>query len=391
LIAFFPTTVRAEIFVLTNDGQVQGEEIKVPGTPASQTVIRTISGGQITLDKSQIKQIIPQPPAEAEYERIAPTYADTVEDQWRLAEWCRIHSLPKQRQAHLERIIALDPNHKPARAALDFAQIDGRWVHPDDLKRQQGFVKYKGAWRLPQEVELLEANRKEVQAESDCTAKLNRWRRTLDKHPERYDQLHDELMKIDDPAAVPGLTQMVVNERTRNVKILLIEELLHIGNGSAMNVVVSRTMDDPDEEVRLTALDRLVAANHPEVVPFYIAALRSTDNARINQAALCLGALGDKSAISPLIDVLRTTHHHIEQQGTPGQVSTTFASGPGNNRSGGMSVGGQTKETVETLDNQQVLGALMNLTHVNFQFDQKAWRAWYVGQMRSLNIDARRG
>jgi len=384
-------TARGEIFVLASDGQVQGEEIKVAGTPANQIVIRTVSGAQLTLDKSQIKQIIPQSAAELEYERIRPTYADTVDDQMKLADWCRKNGLPKQRQVHLERVIALDPNQKAARAALGFAQINGRWVQPDDLKRQQGFVKYKGEWRLPQEVELLEQNRKESLAEQSWIGKLNRWRVALDKHPEKSDQLHDELMQIDDPAAVPALTRMVSSEGHRSVKILLIEELLHIGSASAMNVVVARTMDDSDEEVRLTAMDRLVAANHPEVIPFYIAALKGNDNARINQAALCLGMLRDKSAISPLIDALRTTHRHVEQQGQPGQISTTFSSGPGNNRAGGMSVGGQPKETVETLENQQVLSALMAITGVSFQFDQKAWRAWYVSQMRSLNVDARRG
>jgi hypothetical protein len=391
MMALSAGAARAEIFILANDGQVQGEELKVTGTPANQTVIRTASGGQLTLDKSQIKQIIPQGPAELEYERIRPTYADTVDDQWRLADWCRAHALPKQRQVHLERIIALDPNHKAARAALGFEHIEGRWILPDDLRRQQGYVKYRGEWRLPQEVELLERARKEEQAEKDWIAKLNRWRVALDKHPEKSAPLHDELMQIDDPAAVPALTKLLTNERHRSIKILMIEELLHIGTPGAMSVVVARTMDDADEEVRLTAMDRLVAANHPEVVPFYIAALKGTDNARINQAALCLGMLGDKSAISPLIDALRTTHRHVEQQGQPGQISTTFGSGPGNNRTGGMSVGGTPKETVETLENQQVLRALMAITGVSFQFDQKAWRAWYVGQMRSLNIDARRG
>jgi hypothetical protein len=387
----FAGAARAEIFILTNDGKVQGEELKVPGTPPSQTVIRTASGGQLTLDKNQIKQIVPQNAAELEYERICPTFADTIADQLRLAEWCRKHGLPKQRDTHLERVIALDPNHKAARAALGFAQIQGRWIRPDDLKRQQGYVMYKGEWRLPQEVELLERNRKEAQAERDWLMKLRRWRTALDNHPEKSDQLHDELMKIDDPAAVPALTQLVSGERHRSVKLLLVEELLHIGTPAAMNVVVARTMDDADEEVRLTALDKLVASNHPEVVSFYIAALKSADNARINQAALCLGMLRDKSAIGPLIDALRTQHKHVEQQGTPGQISTTFASGPGNNRSGGMSVGGSPKEIVETLENQQVLSALTAITGVSFQFDQKAWRAWYVSQLRSLNIDARRG
>ena len=287
--AIFSGVARAEIFILANDGQVQGEELKVPGTPANQTVIRTASGGQLTLDKSQIKQIIPQGPAELEYERIRPTYADTVDDQWRLADWCRAHGLPKQRQVASRAGDRARSGSQGRAGALGYAQIEGRWVRPDDLKRQQGFVMYKGEWRLPQEVELLEENRKESQAEHDWVMKLKRWRVALDNHPEKSDALHDELMKIDDPAAVPALTQLLNNEKHRSVKILLIEELLHIGTPGAMNVVVGRTMDDADEEVRLSAMDRLVAANHPEVASFYVAALRSPDNARINQAALVLG------------------------------------------------------------------------------------------------------
>ena len=41
-------------------------------------------------------------------------------------------------------------------------------------------------------------------------------------------------LEIDDAAAVPALTKLVTNERHRSVKILLLEELLHIGSPAAM-------------------------------------------------------------------------------------------------------------------------------------------------------------
>ena len=46
-------TARGEIFVLANDGQVQGEEIKVAGTPANQIVIRTASGASLRSIKAR--------------------------------------------------------------------------------------------------------------------------------------------------------------------------------------------------------------------------------------------------------------------------------------------------------------------------------------------------
>ena len=163
---------RADIYALTNGGQIQGEVVSSPDTARDKIVIRTASGGEVTIAKSQIRQITPQSAAELEYERIRPTYPDTVAGQWDLAEWCRDHSLAKQRRTHLERVVALDPNHKKARAALDYVMIEGKWVRPDDLMRDRGYVKYKGAWKLPQEVELLERRRKVELAQRDWFAKL---------------------------------------------------------------------------------------------------------------------------------------------------------------------------------------------------------------------------
>ena len=168
---------------------MQGEIVTSPNTPKDKTVIRTASGGEVTLDKSQIKQIIPQSAAELEYEKIRPTYPDTVEGQWKLAEWCRDNSLTKQRQTHLERVIALDPDHEQARALLGYSQIDGRWIRRDDLMKERGYVLYNGAWKLPQDVELIERKKKQEQAEREWFAKLKRWRTSFDNHPEREEIL----------------------------------------------------------------------------------------------------------------------------------------------------------------------------------------------------------
>ena len=88
----------ADNFLLTNDGQVTGELLNRDESPRQKFVVRTADGATITLEKVQVKQVVTQSAAELEYERIAPTFADTVEDQWRLAEWCKEKSLPRGRQ-----------------------------------------------------------------------------------------------------------------------------------------------------------------------------------------------------------------------------------------------------------------------------------------------------
>jgi hypothetical protein len=383
----FVGSARADIFVLASGGQVQGEIVQ---SSKDTMVIRTDAGGEVTLEKTQVKQIDPQSAAQLEYEKIRPTYPDTVDGQWKLSEWCRDHSLTKQRDTHLERIIALDPDHKQARALLHYSFVDGRWILPDDLMKQRGYVQYKNTWKLPQEVELLERKRKQEIAERDWFGKVKRWRGAIDARPDKMQQLTDELFAKADGAAVPAVMRMLANESVRKVKIILIDELVRLGTPDALAVVITHTLDDPDEEVRLSALDSLAATKHPELATNYVKALKDRDNTRVNRAAFCLGKLGEKSAVSPLIGALRTKHTFIEPGANPGQTSATFGSGPGGS-GGGLQVGGGPKQVPVWLENQEVLRALVTLTGENFEFNQTAWKSWYASQRKPVIVDARRG
>src|SRR3954468_1286140 len=97
-------SARGDVYILKTDGQVRGELVNREESPRQKYVIKTADGATVTLDKAQVKQIVPQNAAEIEYEKIRPTFADTAADQWKLAEWCRDHSLTKARQAALQRI-----------------------------------------------------------------------------------------------------------------------------------------------------------------------------------------------------------------------------------------------------------------------------------------------
>jgi hypothetical protein len=353
-------------------------------------VIRTADGATITLDRSQVKQVVSQTPMELEYEKIRPTYADTVDDQWRLAEWCKEKALPHARQAALERVIELDPDNRQARMALGYSQIDGRWVQPDQYKQEQGYVRYKGEWLLPQEVELAEQRRKNELAEKQWYANLKRWRGWLDD-PGKADQVRDELSKINDPMAATALVQSLETERNQQMRVWCLQSLGRIGTPDAIKAIVEHSLDDTDEEIRLTCFDQLTGKALPIALPLYVAALKSKDNARVNRAGYALGKLGDKSAILPLIDALITTHKYTvtEGSGNPNQMSAGFS--PGGMGAGGLTVGSKTTTIKRDLSNQQVLDALTALAGgVNFGFDQKAWRNWYASQRKPATVDARR-
>ncbi len=391
LILLAAASARGDTFLLASGGQVDGEIVVSPDVPKDKWLIRTPSGGEVTLDKSQVREHDPHGAAVTEYEKVRPTYPDTVDGQWQLAEWCREHSLAKQRRTHLERIIALDTNHKQARAALDFRFVDGRWVQPDELMKERGYVRYKNTWKLPQEVDLIEARHKEDAAELDWRIKIKHWRSAIEARPDFAKQMTDDLFANADPAAVPAVKQMLANESDRKVKIRLIETLVKLGTADALSVVAMRTLDDDDEEVRLSALDALKATKHPELTSSYVKALRSTDNLRVNRAAYCLGILNDKSAIVPLIDALRTRHKFVDPgTGNPGQMTTTFGNGPGMG-GGGLAVGGGAKQINVWLDNHEVLKALIAITGENFEFNRDAWKNWFGRQKKPTTLDARRG
>src|SRR5690349_9109790 len=78
---------KADTFVLTDDGQISGELVNKDESPRKTYVVRTDGGAVVTLDRLAVKQVVQQNAADVEYDKIRPTYADTAEDQWRLAEW----------------------------------------------------------------------------------------------------------------------------------------------------------------------------------------------------------------------------------------------------------------------------------------------------------------
>lgn len=381
---------RAEIFLLNGGGRIVGEWANADELPRNRYVIRT-DAGRITLERSEVQQVLRPNPAELEYEKVAPSYADTPDDQMKLANWCADQHLYTIRKSHLERIIELDPDNAEARRLLGYARdkATGKWMTPSEKAASQGLVRYNGRWVTPQEVEILDKQKKTNVTQKDWIQRINRWRGWLGT--DRDQQAREAIDAIKDPDAVPGLVKALENDDRFQPRRLYIEALARLDTKEAVLQLAYTALVDGNEEIRLTCLDHLKSKPHPEVVAYFTRMLRDKKNVMVNRAAVGLQSMNDRTAIRPLIESLVTTHQFVVTQGgSPGSISTSFGTGP-NSGGGGMSMGGGPKIVKRDFQNPSVLTALIALTNgVNFNYDVPAWRTWYASIKTRDTIDARR-
>ena len=378
LLACGPAT--AEIFVLNQGGRIVGKLINPDQIPRETFEIRTTDGSIITLDRSQVKERFHQRPEESEYDEIRPRYPDTVEAQWELAEWCRQRRLLPQRERHLMRILELSPDHEKARRALGYSKSGDKWTTREDKMTAQGFVWHGGKWRLPQAVELIEAEKETKAAEGRWQQDIRRWRNWLDSG--QASMAREKFLAIKDPYAVKSLAQALRDEPNPRVRLLFVESLAKIGTPQALRVLSLWAMEDPDEEVGLTCLDYL--RGHKDPVTYFVSRLGSSNNDEINRAAFALEQMEDPAAVRSLIDVLVTSHRRKVTIG--GGTNAAFS-----NSGGGLTMGSKTKVIVRELQNPAVLEALVALANgPNFGYNMPAWKSWYSSQRRPARLDARR-
>lgn len=370
------SSLRADTFRLATGGEVQGDWLNKEEAPLVRYVIRQPSGMILKLTQEQVREHRREQPAEKEYEERAPRTPDTVEGQWKLADWCRDHHLMRQRTSHLERVIELEPNHQAARALLGFAFVDGRWTTKQDLHQSEGYVFYKGRWRTSQEIELMESRSKRDLAEKAWLAKLVRLRSHLGS-----DQgAAETISATKDVNAIPAIATLLARERARAVKILFIDVLENMHCPDAVQVLVKVSLSDPDEEVYHYCIDKIVRLKVPHVADVFIGALKDSNNTVVNRAAMALARIDDPAAISPLIEALVTVHQRtLPSRISPDATAASFSA------DGGTSFGQNAgpRVIVSRVQNQEVLAALTKLTQTTFGYDQRAWRLWYDQEKRA--------
>jgi hypothetical protein len=371
-----PAAARADRFMLASGGAVEGTLLNRDQTPRSSYEIRTAAGMKLVLAAEQVAAVVRQKEREAEYAQVAPAYEDTVARQWELAEWCRQHQLSEQRAIHLRRIIELEPDHIKARHALGYVQLDGKWSTQSETLAGKGYKLYRGQWRTPQDIALIEQRENSKQVAKDWLNKLKRWRADLND-PKVAAAAYQHIAGIRDAAAVGPLLEMLKADSSFEAKSLYVEVLEKIASAEAVEALVWITLNDGDVEMFHNSAEALERLKPPRLSKPYLDALKNDNNVRLNRAANMLARLGDASAIAPLIEVLVTTHTvTVGGGGSQDSISTSFG-GNGNS----FQTGSAPQKFAETVQNREVLDALTRLSGgQSFGYNVAAWRRWHAAE-----------
>ena len=393
-IAALPAGVRADLFELKDGGEVDGAVVE--RSEAGDYVVRTSEGAEISLDRGAIQRIVQHDDDAAEYRRKSRSAPDAVEAHRELAEWCRARKMLAEADHHLARVAELDPDDEEARRSLGYRKVGNRWLTSDELMTERGMIFFDGKYRTKQDAALRDREQKQSSVNVDWFQQLRLWRGFLDnRRPERVNEGQAHILAINDPQAAPALIRVMEEEPEDSIFELFMRVLAQLDHPAALQQLVAYTLDpEINPEFRAQARDYLLRWPRPVPIVPYVNALKSKDNRVVNLAGLALGQLNDPAAISPLIDALVTTHTRVLNPGNGGggdQITAGFGT-PGAGGGGGLSMGGNAPKTVkENYNNERVHQALMKLSgKQNFEFDEPAWRAWYVDMQMRQTVNARR-
>lgn len=381
---------RADIYELESGGKIQG--VLLDRGADGHYKVQTAQGAVVSLTRDQIKRIVPQEPAELEYQQLSQAKPDTLQAHRQLAQWCKEHGLSDLAEHHHRRILHFDPRDETARLALGFQKHQGQWMTREEIMEARGLVYYEGDYRTPQDIALREQAKQETEAQSDWYRKLRLWRDWLDsRHNNRVAEAMQNIESIRDPLATSSLLKMLEREENQEVYDLLLRTLAGLDHPEVIRKLVELSLHDASRGVRLDCLGYLIDSGKPISLTPYVKALESKDNDIVNRAAYALEQLGNPEAISPLIDALVTRHKFIEKSGPPGQISAGFSSSSLGGGGGGLSTGNKRKVFHKDLENLDVRSALRELSGgQDFGFNEQAWRRWFVNQQIRDFVDARR-
>jgi hypothetical protein len=119
-------------------------------------VVIETAPGRLTFPMARVLEIMESRSALEEYQERAAALGPGDAAGWAaLARWAAERDLLTQSREAWQRVLAADPSHPEANAALGRVELDGAWVTEAEAYRARGYVEYEGRWVTPAEHEVL--------------------------------------------------------------------------------------------------------------------------------------------------------------------------------------------------------------------------------------------
>jgi hypothetical protein len=152
LLYALPAALAADEVVLRSGGRVRGVIVE---RSADRIVIET-GPGRVTLPTSLVEKVVESRSALEVYQERAASLSPGDGVGWAdLARWAAERDLLTQAREAWQRVLALDPSHPEANAALGRVEVDGAWMTAEEGYRARGLVPFEGRWVSPAEHEAL--------------------------------------------------------------------------------------------------------------------------------------------------------------------------------------------------------------------------------------------
>lgn len=407
---------QADVVKLIDGGELRG--VVKPSSPkalpreadgAEEIVVESLTGAEIAVARDQVSFITKRPRAVEEYESQTRRVSDTVEARWQLAEWCRQHGLGEQRKEQLQRILDLDPEHKPSHYGLGHRRQGNKWISPEEADAEllaAGYVRYKGRVITTLERELLETGAARQHEQNEWRPKIRLWLNWLTgRDAQKRADAAVRFRELRDADAIPAIVDFMLRDANVDIRRLAVQALAQMEGQVSVPALARVALSDAEPSLQSGAFNALTDEQRLSAVPIFERALRDESNLIVRRAATLLGRSGLRKTIPALIDALSTSHKVRVPQGPAYAV--------GFDRNGSMAGAssilppdveaalragqlpyGVIIDTSKTpappikwvtvrvpLQNQEALDALRTLSQQDFGYDKRAWRLWWQANL----------
>ncbi|XZE53299.1 hypothetical protein SH139x_005034 [Planctomycetaceae bacterium SH139] len=326
-----------------------------------------------------------------EYRSRLATLDDTADAHMEISRWCNSVGLRDQKDRHLRRVIELAPNDATARQELGYMPFENGWVKIESLRRKRGMLRDGGRWRFAEEVLNQGDSQDFEQQRKDWIKKLNGIKMRIRRGGVAGNEAQAELMAIDDPAADEAIVKEFRDTSNYNTAMRRqwLRIMARLNTGLTTTAIIQSSMNDVSATIQEDCLDLLRGEHKFRAMAYYLNHLGSNDNAVVSSAGRALAEINDPEIALVLVEALVTEHTTISQPGNDTNVGMSRdGSGPG----GGMQFGGKAQKITRSLENPEILTALLELVpdDVNYMYDEERWRNYFAMKMAPPPGDLRR-